>query len=324
MKQQEFSLARQPTKLEVLLRRVSAAYAGDPTAPGVVTSLVGGRFYAAVLRYCLPGGAGRITVAHEEDVDVGVAVRRLAERWARERGSAPSEPDPAPVRRANSDEERQAVDGLHLLISWDQDRATVRNGIGFSRNDTVVGRELAERAEAVGLDDQQWAHVVRLAHKYRRQIGEIRTRLDERLREARLDVLRWIVRQIEQTRSDSGAPNYVTLSTLRQMLQRADDGAAVESAVMEAIYAAAAEGESTAVASTSSTSGAPASPALAERLRRALVEVEAGLSDYDATRPLRPDREYTRPTGEPKLDAALAEIGDVAAALDSPIEKGLH
>lgn len=75
-------------------------------------------------------------------------------------------------RRAKDAVEAWAGGALVTLAALDPDRASVINGVGFSKIDGGIGKSLAEQFAAAGvLTDAQWAAAVRLARKYRRQVG---------------------------------------------------------------------------------------------------------------------------------------------------------
>jgi len=75
-------------------------------------------------------------------------------------------------RQASDDVERWAALGLLTVAGMDPDRASVNNGVGFSKHDGDFGHAMAERIAAnQNMTDRQWAAIVKLATKYRRQIG---------------------------------------------------------------------------------------------------------------------------------------------------------
>jgi hypothetical protein len=74
-------------------------------------------------------------------------------------------------RKANNATERWAVHGLEMLIEADRDHAREQNGEGFSKFDGGPGRDLYAQAMDKGLTEAQWAYAIRLANRYRRQIG---------------------------------------------------------------------------------------------------------------------------------------------------------
>lgn len=75
-------------------------------------------------------------------------------------------------REAKDEVERWAARALVTLAALDPDRASVINGVGFSKIDGAFGKSLAEQFLARGvLTDAQWASAVRIARKYRRQVG---------------------------------------------------------------------------------------------------------------------------------------------------------
>jgi hypothetical protein len=68
--------------------------------------------------------------------------------------------------------EMWASQGLLMVAGMDPDRASVQNGVGFSKHDGDFGHVMAEKvAEGNPMTDKQWAAIVKLATKYRRQIG---------------------------------------------------------------------------------------------------------------------------------------------------------
>lgn len=69
--------------------------------------------------------------------------------------------------------EQWAAGGIMTLAGMDTDRASEVNGVGFNKLDGDFGHKLAERlARFGGLTDREWDAAVRLAGKYRRQIGQ--------------------------------------------------------------------------------------------------------------------------------------------------------
>jgi hypothetical protein len=76
------------------------------------------------------------------------------------------------LRHPQTPEERWAAQGLVSVAGDDPDRAREKNDVGFSQADGGLGHALAFLlADEPALTDQQWRLAVRLAHKYRRQIG---------------------------------------------------------------------------------------------------------------------------------------------------------
>jgi SNF2 family DNA or RNA helicase len=68
--------------------------------------------------------------------------------------------------------ERWAANGLVTVAACDPDHATTLNSIGFSKMDNDFGHSLAAQFERFGvLSEKQWAAAVKLATRYRRQIG---------------------------------------------------------------------------------------------------------------------------------------------------------
>jgi len=81
---------------------------------------------------------------------------------------------PKPRRQAETAIERWAADGILIVADDDPDMARERNNVGFSKNDGDFGHRLAERIQAgAGLTDGEWGAVLRLARKYRKQIGPL-------------------------------------------------------------------------------------------------------------------------------------------------------
>lgn len=72
---------------------------------------------------------------------------------------------------ANAREE-WAGRGLIQLAELDPDRAGVLNGVGFSKHDGEIGHSLAAWFNRTGMmSDAQWRVAIKLARRYRRQIG---------------------------------------------------------------------------------------------------------------------------------------------------------
>jgi SNF2 family DNA or RNA helicase len=90
------------------------------------------------------------------------------------------QPTPAPPsngykkkREPENDLERWAGDGLATVAELDPDHASAINNVGFSKFDGKFGHSLATQYKRSGkMTDKQWAAAVRLATKYRRQIGD--------------------------------------------------------------------------------------------------------------------------------------------------------
>lgn len=77
-------------------------------------------------------------------------------------------------RPANGAREAAAAQALLRLAAMDPDRAGTINGEGFSKYDGEIGHSLAKQIHGAGLlTDRQWGVVVKMAHKYRRQTGEL-------------------------------------------------------------------------------------------------------------------------------------------------------
>lgn len=79
---------------------------------------------------------------------------------------------PKRPRQASGALEEWAARGLVALAGMDTDRAREQNQMGFSKFDGEIGHDFASRIEAgTGLTDGQWAVAIRLATRYRRQVG---------------------------------------------------------------------------------------------------------------------------------------------------------
>ena len=75
------------------------------------------------------------------------------------------------LRGPETPNEEWARRGLLTVAGLDPDRAREENGVGFSKFDGAFGHDIAEKAQGL-MSDKQWETAVRLANKYRRQIGE--------------------------------------------------------------------------------------------------------------------------------------------------------
>ncbi len=75
-------------------------------------------------------------------------------------------------RPARTQGEAFAASAIVALAGLDADHASTRNDVGFARFDVEVGHSLAEQIQAgKPLSDAQWGLVLRLANKYRKQVG---------------------------------------------------------------------------------------------------------------------------------------------------------
>jgi hypothetical protein len=74
-----------------------------------------------------------------------------------------------PSRASRDAKERAAIRLLQAVAEHDADRASVRNGVGFSGADGEWGHKLARIAGSDLATEAQWAAICRLAHKYRGQ-----------------------------------------------------------------------------------------------------------------------------------------------------------
>jgi hypothetical protein len=75
-------------------------------------------------------------------------------------------------RAPRTPEEVHAAKAMVLLAALDPDHAASRNEMGFSAFDGEIGHSLAESLVQYGrLSDKQWALAIKLAKKYRRQVG---------------------------------------------------------------------------------------------------------------------------------------------------------
>lgn len=70
-------------------------------------------------------------------------------------------------REAETDAERAALEGLRSVSESDLDRASQRNDVGFSRMDQWLHGAIRSDVRT----PSQWRTIVKMAHKYRRQIG---------------------------------------------------------------------------------------------------------------------------------------------------------
>ena len=93
--------------------------------------------------------------------------------------NAPAAPVAAPKptfaagrRAARNETEVWAAKGLTTLAASDADHAQERNGVGFSKWDNEIGHSLARQVDA-GFSEKQWALVVKIALRYRRQLGGV-------------------------------------------------------------------------------------------------------------------------------------------------------
>lgn len=73
-------------------------------------------------------------------------------------------------KRITPEQIKQAHGALQQLAAADQDRASQINGIGFSKLDAQFGHDLARKPE---LSPNQGAAAVKLANKYRGQVGDL-------------------------------------------------------------------------------------------------------------------------------------------------------
>lgn len=80
----------------------------------------------------------------------------------------------SPKRPASTEDERFAASAMLALAGMDKDHATVVNGCGFSKMDNEFGHSLADQIRIRGmLSEKQWAAAVKLANRYRRQVGPL-------------------------------------------------------------------------------------------------------------------------------------------------------
>lgn len=108
--------------------------------------------------------------------------RKAAERWSREEGrrlrskgefEIGSVPDKGKFRGPENEVEVWAAAGLVQLAQDDPDRANVVNNVGFSKYDNDFGHSLAGDLVQWGrLSDKQWEYAVKIARRYRRQVGD--------------------------------------------------------------------------------------------------------------------------------------------------------
>lgn len=83
-------------------------------------------------------------------------------------------PERKPTRSATMPLEAWAASACLRLAEMDYDRATERNGVGFNKVDSSVGKSLADNLtkQDMRLTDKQWALLVRLVSKYHSQVGK--------------------------------------------------------------------------------------------------------------------------------------------------------
>ncbi len=81
--------------------------------------------------------------------------------------------------------ERWAIEGLIRVADMDPDRASAINAVGFARFDSTFGHSLTKQYTRTSkLSEKQWAAVVKLATKYRKQIGEAPDPMEDLFNEA--------------------------------------------------------------------------------------------------------------------------------------------
>lgn len=117
----------------------------------------------------------RAAVEHLETVqtpDNPLAGIQIAESpLAAERVSSPLRPGPeSRLREASTVIEKWARDGLIAIAANDGDFALEVNGVGFAKFDTEFGHNMAKVCKSGTATDRQWAAIVKLAKKYRRQL----------------------------------------------------------------------------------------------------------------------------------------------------------
>lgn len=88
-----------------------------------------------------------------------------------------------PTRPPATQLEAWAGRAMVLLADLDGDRAEVRNGEGFSKSDGGEGHALAAMARLGQMSDADWQDAIRLAKRYKRQVGEFRATPDGETRE---------------------------------------------------------------------------------------------------------------------------------------------
>ena len=88
----------------------------------------------------------------------------------------PEPSGPSGFRGPLTDIEKWAAAGLIQIAGLDPDHARSQNGVGFSQLDCDFGHSLADALRKYGrLSEKQWPWCVKLANRYRRQIGPIST-----------------------------------------------------------------------------------------------------------------------------------------------------
>lgn len=117
--------------------------------------------------------AAKIKAEQERKREEERQAARLRGGWARGEFTPNQVPPNGKFRAPSDPKECHAARAMIQLAADDSDWASSENGIGFSKQDTEFGHSLADTLKRYGrLSDRQWPHAVRLAHKYRRQVGE--------------------------------------------------------------------------------------------------------------------------------------------------------
>lgn len=146
---------------------VEAEHVGD--APAVALAQA-----AETARQLVADGARRLEDEREReqaiaDGEVAAMRQRFGSEWDGRKVSVLGN-----FRSASNAIEDAAERVLLAVAAMDGDRASARNGVGFSGSDTDFGHSLADNLRRHGrLSDKQWSHAVRLAAKYHRQVDEV-------------------------------------------------------------------------------------------------------------------------------------------------------
>jgi SNF2 family DNA or RNA helicase len=158
-KQAEDRLLRIGQKRAVIITRLVADHQIDERVAELLA--IKQRLIENTIEKAAGGPTSKPPVAQPVDVkeiDLAAAAPRPAHR--------------GDFRGPKDDLEAWAAKGLMTLAALDADHARIQNGVGFSRMDNDFGHSLAKQIKATGkLSDKQWSYALKLANRYRGQIG---------------------------------------------------------------------------------------------------------------------------------------------------------
>ena len=112
--------------------------------------------------------------AEEQAAQIAQAEKKVTRVIVDGRGRKIRTRDESIARHAQNDAERAAVAGLQALAALDDDRASYRNGVGFSQATGAAGHALAALlAAGLPILESDWTVAVKICQTHKKQLSQL-------------------------------------------------------------------------------------------------------------------------------------------------------